>query len=81
MPDAYTFLSDGRTNLLILKRTNPQIVKIICLYRGRARRNLSLATRNILTRPITCSTPMRDEDNSLFSFFWDSVISPNFGFL
>jgi len=49
--------------------TSPQMLKITCSYLWRARRNLSLATLNILIRPIRCSTPIR-EDNSLFSCFW-----------
>jgi len=58
----------GKTNRLIRKRTKPQIVNSTFLYWLRFRQNLSLATRNILTRPITCSTPMRDEDNFIFLF-------------
>jgi len=65
----YIILRGSKTNRLIRKRTKPQIVNSTFLYWLRFRQNLSLATRNILTRPITCSTPMRDEDNFYFLVF------------
>ncbi|MGH2413113.1 MAG: hypothetical protein ACREPR_23350, partial [Brasilonema sp.] len=41
----------------------------LCLAKG----NLSLATLNIFTFPIKCSTPILLDDNCWFSFFCNSV--------
>ena len=71
----------SKATLLIRNLTRPQTVNTTFLYRCRSSRNLSLATRNILTKRIKCSTAMRDEDNSLFSCFWHSVILLFLGFL
>jgi len=57
--------------------TSPQMLKITCSYLWRARRNLSLATLNILIRPIRCSTPILRRQFFVFLF----LEFGNFGFL
>ena len=70
----------GNIKVPILNLTSPQIVKIICSYLWVFKRNLSWATRNILTKRITCSTNIRSLDNSLFFCFCSGLNSWFFDF-